>query len=777
MFLDIAIDEIENLLKTEKQLVENGKFSNNLDFKIISIFQKVTDTSKGIKEHIGNIVEKSKKYVQIPSVDEKKEVLHKIFQEVWKMEYIFFIKDNIQPPKSSNVNWKMEIKFLKGVGPKREVYLNRLGIFTLWDLINYFPRDYEDLRSPTNIRDLYVGQKAMIFGEVKDFRKKSSKGYRIYEAVISDGTGTIVASWFNQDYIKTKISKGYKGYFYGTVKRFRSYWTMNSPTFNSDPTNAVGIFPIYSLTQGVTQKYLRTIMKNAFDLYFDYIPDVLPQYLLKDRLILPKNVSIKNIHFPENLVILNRTKKSLSYEEMFLFQLSIMKYKIMKEGKKGIKKEFKGEIVKKFLKYKKIKLTNSQKKVLSEIESDMRSDRPMNRLIQGDVGCGKTLIAELAILDNYEAGYQSVLMAPTVILAKQHYENIKSHLEPLGLNVAILYGSQKKKLKNSIKEDIKSGKVDLVIGTHALIQEDVQFYNLGLVIVDEQHKFGVEQRASLVSKNELADVMVMTATPIPRTLSMALFGEIETSTITDMPFGKKDIQTIIINQSKRKDLYEFLKKQLSDGKKVFFVYPLVEESKSLNLRSAIEMHKQLSDEFSEYKIALIHGKMKDEDKIHAADMFKNGECNVLVATTVIEVGIDIPDADIIVIEHAERFGLSQLHQLRGRVGRKGQKSYCILIPSEQPTQSLTFFKNNLDGFTIADYDLKMRGPGEFMGTLQHGFDQFKIVNIAEDENIIKTAQSDAYELLKKDPKLSNYPMLKEEFKNKYKRSLFYAEIG
>jgi ATP-dependent DNA helicase RecG len=776
MLFDLSLSKINEILYAQEQLLKDGKFSDNLPSQVISILKESENVPQNVGVYINDIVNKSKFYVLHQSIEKKKELLHSIFQALWKMEYLVFIRQYIKPQKSSNVDWKMKIKFLKGVGPKKEVYLNNLGIFNLWDLINYFPRDYEDLRQLTKIRDLFTEQKAMIFGEVKDFNMKKVKGYRIYEAVISDGTGTLVATWFNQDYIKTKIKKGVKAYFYGTVKRFRSYWTMNSPTFDFTQ-KALGIFPIYSLTDGITQNYLRFIIKNAYNLYFDFIPDVLPQHLIKERFVLPKNVSIKSIHFPENLVILDRAKKSLSYEEAFLFQLSTMKFKIMKETKKGIKKQFKGELVKKFLKYNNIKLTKSQKSVLSEIEDDMRSESPMNRLIQGDVGSGKTLIAELSIIDNYEAGYQSALMAPTVILAKQHYENIKKHLEFLGIKIELLYGGQTKKVKNSIKEKIKSGEIDLVVGTHALIQEDVEFSSLGLVIVDEQHKFGVAQRAALVSKNELADVMVMTATPIPRTLSMTLFGEIDISTITDMPFGKKDIRTVIINQSKRRDLYEFLKTQLSEKRKAFFVYPLVEESKFLNLKSAKKMFEELAEYFSDYKIALIHGKMSDEEKMEVSKAFRDGEIDVLVATTVIEVGIDVSDADIIVIEHAERFGLSQLHQLRGRVGRKGQKSYCFLIPTDKATQSLNFFKNTLDGFKIADYDLEVRGPGEFMGVRQHGFDQFTIVDIARDEKIIKTAQEDAYNLLKHDSKLSKYPLLKEEFENKYKRALFYAEIG
>ncbi len=776
MFLDVCLDRIDEILKMELELLKEGKFSQDIKLKIGSLFKKVTDLPKGTIAYIDAIFNELDSY-KTAMIKEKKLLIDNIFKLLWKMEYVFFVQGKIQPPKVSNVDWDMEIKFLKGVGPKRETYLNRLGIYTLWDLINYFPKDYEDVREPIKIRDLYVGQKAMIYGEVKDFRYKNSKGYRIYEAVISDGTGTVVATWFNQDYVKNILSRGFKAYFYATVKRFRSYWTMNSPTFNTNPEASMGIFPIYHLTEGITQKYMRFIMKTAYNTYFDYIPDVLPDLLIKKRFILPKNLSIKSIHFPQDLIILKRAKKSLAYEEMFLFQLSVMKSKLLKEGKNGIRKVFTTKLSKKFLDSEKIKLTKSQKSVLRDIREDMKSNRAMNRLIQGDVGCGKTLVAEIAMIYNYEAGYQSALMSPTVILAKQHYENIKSHFEKLGIKVSILYGGQTKKAKDNLKTLIKKGDVDVVIGTHALIQEDVQFSKLGLVVVDEQHKFGVEQRASLISKSELTDVIVMTATPIPRTLSMALFGDIDVSTITDMPFGKKDITTLIVNQSKRDELYEFLESQLSQGRKVFFVYPLVEDSKSLDLRSATNMHEYLLKRFSDFKVGLLHGKMKDEEKIETTHKFKTGEYNVLVATTVVEVGIDISDADVIVIEHAERFGLSQLHQLRGRVGRKGQKSYCILIPTEKPTKALEFFKNNLDGFKIADYDLKVRGPGEFMGVKQHGFDNFKMIDITRDVNIIRTAQHDAYELLKSDSTLEKYPNLKFEFQRKYNRALFYAEIG
>ncbi len=776
MLLDICLDRVENILKIELELLSEDKFSQNLPGQIQQLFKKVESLKGSILKHINYILENLKIYEQ-SSIDEKREIISSLLKEIWKIQYLFLVKQYIKPPKLSEINWDMKVKYIKGVGPKKEIYLNRLGIFTLRDLISYFPRDYEDLRNPSKIRDLYEGQRAMIYGEIKDFRKKVSKGYRIYEAIISDGTGTLVATWFNQDYLKTILKKDYTAYFYGTVKRFRSYWTMNSPTFNQNQEEAVGIFPIYHLTQGITHRYMRRIMKNAFDSYFDFIEDFLPEEIITKRYILPKNVAIKNIHFPKNLAILNRARKTLSYEEMFLFQLSAMKYKILKEGKKGIAKKFSGKYVKNYLSFNDIILTPSQEEVLSEIEDDMRSEIAMNRLVQGDVGCGKTLIAELAILNNYEAGYQAAFLAPTVILAKQHYENIKKHFEPFGIKIELIFGGQTKKQKTLIKSELKKGNIDLIIGTHALIQEDVYFNNLGLVIVDEQHKFGVEQRASIISKNELADIVVMTATPIPRTLSMSIFGEIDISTIKDMPFGPKKIKTIILSPSKRKDLYEFLHNKLSEGKKVFFVYPLVEDSDSLNLRSATKMYEDLSMEFSNFSVELIHGKMKDEEKIEATRKFKNGECNVLVATTVIEVGIDISDADIIVIEHAERFGLSQLHQLRGRVGRKGQEAYCILLPTEKPTQSLVFFKNNLDGFKIADYDLKVRGPGEFMGVRQHGFKQFKMVDLTEDLNIIKTAQKDAYDLLKQDPELLKHKKLKEEFERKYGKALFYAKIG
>jgi len=675
-------------------------------------------------------------------------------------------------------------QYVKGVGPQKIKLLNRLNIRTVHELLYHFPRRYEDRGNFQPINKAKIGNMETIKGKVLTLGVRRTKSrLKIFHLAVADKTGVIYGTWFNQPYLKDVFKIGDEVILYGKIERYRDL-QINSPEYeilrNEDDDNTIHtgrIVPIYPSTQNISQRYLRKLIKNCLDSYLGLVEECFPMPLLDKNKLLDLKQALASIHFPESFALAESARKRLIFDEFFFLELALAsKRKGIKERCSGIKHNIEGILMEKFRKSLPFELTKSQKKVIAEIEADMASGKPMNRLLQGDVGSGKTIVSIWAQVICVQNGYQAALMAPTEILAEQHYHTISKFLKPLGVKVAGLAGGIKKAAKAKIISRIKDHKVDIVIGTHALIQQEVVFKKLGLVIVDEQHKFGVLQRMELQKKAVMPDVLVMSATPIPRTLAITLFGDLDISTINELPPGRNPVQTYWISEKKRKDLYEFLAKKIKEKNQVYVVYPVIEQSKLKDLKAATRMYEQFKNEvFSDFKVGLLHGRMKDAEKNKQMLLFKQGKIDILVATTVIEVGIDIANASVMLIEHADRFGLSQLHQLRGRVGRGQRQAYCILVScakTEDATKRLNAMTNTNDGFKIAEYDLLIRGPGEFFGSRQHGLPELRIGNILTDRDLLETARKEAFAYLKQKVKVADRydRLINSRLKEKFPKS-------
>ena len=658
------------------------------------------------------------------------------------------------------IDLEKDVKYIKGVGPNRVKLLNKLGIFTLKDLITYYPRTYEDRSKPKNIAECIDGEEVLIeayaSGRVSDVRLR---GKSMQKLVIRDETGVATAVWFNQSYLKNKFEQGKKYTFYGKVNNTFGRITINSPVFDEEgkSSNTGKIIPIYPLTFSLSQNTIRRIMENAIKEVEGNLEETLPDYILKEYKLEGINEATKSIHFPQEFKDFNIARNRLAFEELLTMQLALLELKnsyINEE--KGIqfsKDVHMSDIINKLP----FRLTNAQRRVLEEIDNNMESEKPMNRLLQGDVGSGKTVIAMCAAYKAVKCGYQAAIMAPTAILATQHLENFKKTFDELDIKCELLISAMTKKKKTELLERLKNGEIDILIGTHALLQENVEFKNLGLVVTDEQHRFGVKQRTTIVEKGQNPDVLVMTATPIPRTLALILYGDLDISIIDELPPNRKKIDTFAVTKGMEDRINNFIKVQLKEGRQAYIVCPLVEENEELDLKSVEKLYEKCKTEiFQEYRVEYIHGKMKAKDKDDIMMKFKNKEIDILISTTVIEVGVDVPNANIMVIEDAQRFGLAQLHQLRGRVGRGEYKSYCILKyegKGETVRKRMKVMCDTNDGFIISEKDLELRGSGDFFGTMQHGLPEFKIANLFEDMNILKVAQEAAIKIIDKDPKL------------------------
>ena len=658
------------------------------------------------------------------------------------------------------IDLEKDVKYIKGVGPNRVKLLNKLGIFTLKDLITYYPRTYEDRSKPKNIAECIDGEEVLIeayaSGRVSDVRLR---GKTMQKLVIRDETGVATAVWFNQSYLKNKFEQGKKYTFYGKVNNTFGRITINSPVFDEEgkTSNTGKIIPIYPLTFSLSQNTIRRIMENAIKEVEGNLEETLPEYILQEYKLEGINEATKNIHFPKEFKDFNIARNRFVFEELLTMQLALLELKnsyINEE--KGIqfsKDVHMSDIIQKLP----FQLTNAQRRVLEEIDNNMESDKPMNRLLQGDVGSGKTVIAMCAAYKAVKCGYQAAIMAPTAILATQHLENFKKTFDKLDIKCELLISAMTKKKKTELLERLKNGEIDILIGTHALLQENVEFKNLGLVVTDEQHRFGVKQRTTIVEKGQNPDVLVMTATPIPRTLALILYGDLDISIIDELPPNRKKIDTFAVTKGMEDRINNFIKVQLKEGRQAYIVCPLVEENEELDLKSVEKLYEKCKSEtFPEYRVEYIHGKMKAKDKDDIMMRFKNKEIDILISTTVIEVGVDVPNANIMVIEDAQRFGLAQLHQLRGRVGRGEYKSYCILKyegKGETVRKRMKVMCDTNDGFIISEKDLELRGSGDFFGTMQHGLPEFKIANLFEDMNILKVAQEVAIKIIDKDPKL------------------------
>lgn len=674
-----------------------------------------------------------------------------------------------------------EIKYAKGVGPKRESLLKKLGIFTLQDLIFYFPRDYEDRRRVIPIPEIRPEEKITTLGKIISVETKRMSSIAITAAVLSDGINQILLKWFNQEFLQ-KILQTMKNkmvYVTGTVKRgqFGSVEIVNPEIELQEGSPVLEILPIYPLTEGISQKELRKIVRENISCACQFANE-LPDELIERRKLIDISTALLGMHFPKSMYHLKKSIERLAYEELFLMQLALLLSRRTFEEIGGIEKNIKGKVAEDFLSRLPFKLTRSQVLAHQQIRQDMISNKPMSRLLQGDVGSGKTVVAQLAIIDNFEAGFQSAVMAPTSILAIQHYRRMAPVFEDLGIRTVLLLGETNPKEKERIKQLLSSGEASVVIGTHTLIQEDVNFANLGLVVIDEQHRFGVKQREALVSKGKALDTLVMTATPIPRTLALTVYGDLDLTIIDEMPPGRKEVKTLLVSVSKVDQVYDFVKREVREGGQAFVVYPLIEESDKIEAKAATQMYKHLAEEiFKEFKVGLLHGRMSQQEKDRIMEDFALGQFDILVSTTVIEVGIDIPRATTIIVENPERFGLAQLHQLRGRVGRSERQGYCFLIVgnvSEDALERLRYFSMTRNGFEVAEYDMKIRGPGEFLGLRQHGLPELKVADLVRDRDLLFKARADAEIFL---PKQREYPWLFEKVQKIYGDRLKLIKIG
>lgn len=678
------------------------------------------------------------------------------------------------------INLEEDVKYIKGVGPKKVVLLNKLGIYTVKDLITYYPRAYEDRSKPKFLYECEDGEEALV--EVIACSRATNvrlKGKTMQRLIVRDETASATITWFNQPYLKDKFSIGEKYKIFGKVSKKAGKISFNSPTFDigEDQKNTGRIIPIYPLTYSLSQNTLRKIMEGAIEKVYGNLEETLPQYLLQEYKLKNINDATRDIHFPNEFKDFNIARNRLVFEELLSVQLALLELKNnYMSDKNGIQfsKEAKMSDVINSLPF---KLTKAQLRVIEEIDQDMEDSKNMNRLLQGDVGSGKTVVAMCAAYKAVKSGYQAAIMAPTAILATQHLENFKNILEKLDIKCELLISGITKKQKEGILERLENGEIDILIGTHAIIEENVKFKNLGLVVTDEQHRFGVKQRTKIAEKGENPDVLVMTATPIPRTLALILYGDLDISIIDELPPNRKKIETYAVNKNMTERVNKFIEKQLKEGRQAYIVCPLVEENEEMDLQSVEKLYELYSQEiFSQYKVAYIHGKMKPKEKDEIMGKFKSGAIDILISTTVIEVGVDVPNSNIMVVENAERFGLAQLHQLRGRVGRGEYKSYCILKfegKSDNIRKRMKVMTETNDGFIISEKDLELRGSGDFFGTMQHGLPEFKIANLFEDIEMLKKVQVVAYKILEADPKLEKEEnkLLKELIKDKFRNRI------
>ena len=660
------------------------------------------------------------------------------------------------------IDLNKEVQYIKNVGPNRVKLLNKLNIYTLRDLITYFPRNHEDRSIAKKIAECKDGEtvliKATALTKVTEIR---ARRVSIYRLIVNDESSSCVITWFNQKYLKDRFKVGETYTFFGKIENKGGTFEMKSPVYEDNGTdkNTGRIVPIYPLTYKLSQNMLRKIIESGIDEVYGKLEEDLPEYIIEKYKLLDINQAYKSIHFPQSNSDFIRAKNRLVFEELLALQLALLR---LKEGQKfdekGIK--FNSNIhMEDVINTLPFTLTNAQLRVLKEINQDMEKDIAMNRLLQGDVGSGKTIVSIIAAYKAVKSGYQATIMAPTAILADQHLKNFTKILEPFGIRCELLVSSVTKKNKDKILERLANGDIDILIGTHALLEDNVIFKNLGLVVTDEQHRFGVKQRAKIVAKGNNPDVVVMSATPIPRTLALILYGDLDISIIDELPPNRKKIETFAVNKDYNDRLIAFVKKLIEEGRQAYIVCPLVEasEGEEQDLKSVVKLAEEYKKgAFSEYRVEYLHGKMKPKEKDDIMLRFKNGEIDILISTTVIEVGVDVPNASIMIIENAERFGLAQLHQLRGRVGRGEFKSYCILKNeghSKVSKERMKVMCSTNDGFIISEKDLELRGSGDFFGTAQHGVPELKIANLFEDIPVLKEVQQIATSVMNDDPRL------------------------
>ncbi len=682
--------------------------------------------------------------------------------------------------------------YIKGVGPRIGHLLNRLNIFTARDLLFYFPKRHIDYSSRTLIKDIKEGANVTVIGTIKSISAYNTKNnLGIINITVNDETGLIKLNFFYAkankfllERYKSQFIKGSNIIISGKAKidKYSGTYTIDKPEYqvlsgefdSKSNLNIARIVPVYQLVDGLSIKTLRRAIFNALEQYESSIENVIPQDIMQRNNLLNRSKALRQIHFPETEELLEHARYTIVFEEFFLMQLKLA---LMREtNNKNIKalslKIKKGGLVEKFRQSLPFELTNAQDKAIKEILKDISSEKPMQRLLQGDVGSGKTVVACMMLLSAIENGYQGALMAPTEILAQQHFNNFVSWLTPLGISVGLFTGTNGAKVRKKLETDLKNGQINIAIGTHALIQDNVEFSKLGAIVIDEQHRFGVKQRSQLMVKGKNPQVLTMTATPIPRTLALTTQGDLDFSVIDEMPKNRKPIKTYIIKPSQRNQAYKMMRNEISNGHQCYVVYPLIDESETLSAKAAtIEAERLSTEVFPDLKIGLLHGKLSNSEKEEVMEQFKNKEFDILVSTTVVEVGVDVPNSTVMMIENAERFGLSQLHQLRGRVGRSDLQSYCLLVPanSSQTTMDrLKIMEQTNNGFIISEKDLELRGPGEFLGTRQSGMLNFALADIIKDTKILELARKEAFDYVKAHEDTPVEKILLNELDEKFK---------
>ena len=677
-----------------------------------------------------------------------------------------------------------DVRMVKHVGPKKAQLLKKLGIETVYDLVTYYPRAYEDESTISHISELHAGERESVLGTIMNISERIvRRNMTILKVMISDGTGFVQVVWFNQRYLKKQLKtgsrifiKGKVQYAYGGHGQLSISNISDYQILDDEESPETGIQPVYAATEKITQKYLRSIMHAVLD-EMPAVPEMLPESLLQKTGMMRRRRAMSAIHFPDDYDELRQARERLAFEELYIIQCGLfLLKKESRDNKNGVRHLISSHLVDKVIKGFPYTLTRDQEKAWREIEADMERNMPMRRLLEGDVGSGKTAIAALALTKTVENGYQGALMAPTEILARQHYENFSHMLEGTGINIGFLSGHLTKKQRDEMHDNISSHRVDIVIGTHALIQDSVTFDSLGLVVTDEQHRFGVEQRAALEKKGHSSpDVLVMTATPIPRTMTLTVYGDLDISVIHELPPGRKPVRTFLRTPDRRTLIYQYVRSQIEEGRQAYVVCPLIETSEeSTDIPSAEEVYAELSNGiFNGIPCGIVHGRLKLTEKEDVMRRFHDGSIKLLVATTVIEVGVNVPNASIMVIENADRFGLAQLHQLRGRVGRGPYKSFCILVSanrSDKARERLGIMEKISDGFRLAEEDLKLRGPGQFFGNMQHGLPDLKIADVIGDMDLLVKARRAAIKTMSSNEELEELmPILATQYKRQFLR--------
>lgn len=716
------------------------------------------------------------------SVPERRRAIESLVKVI-KSELIQKDEHKTSTPAIKRPANQTDVMYIKGVGPKVAYKLNKLGIYTAQDLIMYFPKKHVDYSSRTLIRDLKEGTTTTVFGYIKSVSAFNTKNnLSVVKVTVADESGKFELNFFQSksnrfmlERIKAQFPQNAGIMVSGTVKmnNYSRKLTIDKPTYSimtgeflensASNLNVARIVPIYTVCEDLSIKTLRRAIYNAIQLYKNDIINIVPDEIRERLGLLDKKTAVEQIHFPESMDILERARFTLIFEELFLVQLKLIRLrenttKNTKSVALNIKKD---GLVQKFIRSLPFELTKGQKDAVNEILNDLHSDAPMQRLLQGDVGSGKTVVATIMLLAAVENGYQGAIMAPTEILAQQHYNNMIQWLTPLGLSVGLFLGSHGKKIRTKFETALRNGQMNIAVGTHALIQDNIEFANLGAIVVDEQHRFGVKQRNVLKKKSQNPQILTMTATPIPRTLALTVHGDLDLTVINELPKGRLPIKTSLT--SSHRGVWELVRRELNYGRQAYVVYPLIDESETLSAKAAtIEAEKLQKEIFPDFKVGLLHGKLKNDEKEQVMADFKNKKYDILVSTTVVEVGVDVPNATVMVIENAERFGLSQLHQLRGRVGRSSLQSYCVLVSSsrsQETRERLNIMTQTNDGFVIAEKDLQLRGPGEFLGTRQSGLPDLIISDIVRDAKILELARNEAIDFLHEN-NIDDFPALK-----------------